>query len=460
MPDSASERVPVQPQCSYTCPGELYSIPRSIHLARLAAYYPKCLDCQYRFDTGHIFPTVEKNRRQTDRRVARESFVTDESVRGIYLNELDRNRAILWGEALAAFLWNEQPMVARPPDDKSQIVAESATETTESALHGPSVIVGFDERPSSPEIVSGVVSGLRRMGCPVIDLGQTTLPILAFNTMEFDASAGLFVTGAGCDPSSTGFEFLSHGANPFPHEALLGIEQSVKSGVGRQSRQIGGYQPCQGQARYETSLARHFHALRPLRMIYGSSTRLLPRILDWLFASLPCEATHVALPTRRRDLFDAHDVDLQRVATSVVEGRHHLGVVIDDDCRHLAFVTDRGRLVTPKEVARLVIEVAQREQHDAQFVVATSFLADAQRWLSGRDATVADGGESATSLVSKLVERDAVLAISGDGRIWFRHAYPACDAVLVLAQVLQVLSLSDAPFSEVITRINADVETM
>ena len=439
---------------SYTCPGELYSIPRSIHLARLAAFYSKCRDCEHRLDAGHRLPSAEQQRREARRLPTRTSLLTEENVRGVYLNELDRNRALLWGEALAANLWNRQPMVARQePAIDAQIVAEQIVNKMTTASRAPTVVVGFDERPSSPDIMTGVVLGLRRMGCPVIDLGQTALPVVAFNVRSMDASAGLYVTGAGCDPSSTGFEFLTRRAQPFRYEALVKMELDVKTGVGRQTRKIGEHHPQQGQASYEASLAPHFHALRPLRIVCGSSTRLLPRILDRLFAKLPCELTHVALPTRRRDLFDVHDLDLQRVAKTVMDGKQHLGLVIDEDGQHLCFVTDCGRLVSSKEVARLLIEIAQRENYAAEFVVATSWLSESAQWLLGRDATAIDGGETAANLVRLLVERDAVLALSGDGRIWFHHKHPACDALIVLAKVLQVLSLSDLPFSEVVARI-------
>jgi phosphomannomutase len=443
---------------SYTCPGELYSIPRSIHLARMAAFYSKCGDCEHRFETGHVTPRTSGLPPEVQHRKTRTSLLSDESVRGVYLNELDRNRALLWGEAFAASLWEPQPMIARRvATDDAQIVVESGSGQERSGSSGPVVIVGFDERPSSPDIVTGIVLGLRRMGCPVVDLGQTSQPMIGFQLQAHNASAGLFVTGAGCDPSWTGFDFLDRQAKPYSIEALAKMERDVQTGVGRQTRKIGGHHPIQELANYEASLSVHFHALRPLRIVCGSSTRLLPRILDRLFARLPCEVTHVSLPTRKRNLFDSRDVDLQRVAKSVVDGRHHLGLVVDEDGQHVAFVTDSGRLVSPKDVARLLIEIAQRENHEARFVVATSLVRDVTQWLSGRDATAIDGGETASNLVRLLIEHEAVLALSSDGRVWFRNEKLACDAVLVLANILQALSLSDAPFAEVVSRISDDL---
>ena len=85
-------------------------------------------------------------------------------------------------------------------------------------------------------------------------------------------------------------------------------------------------------------------------------------------------------------------------------------------------------------------------------------MGDVTHWLSSRDATAIDGGETTANLVRLLVESDALLALSSDGRVWFRQNEIACDAILVLANILQALSLSDAPFAEVVARISDDVQ--
>ena len=229
---------------------------------------------------------------------------------------------------------------------------------------------------------------------------------------------------------------------------------SAKNGVSRQTRRIGRHFPIQGQLSYESSLAPHFHALRPLKIACGSATRQTPRILDRVFSKLPCRLTHHSLPIRSRNLTDPRDIDLQRVAKLVKDSQAHLGILIDEDGRHVALITDRGRLVTPKEVARILLEVALRDHHDATFIVATPLVPDATTWLEGRDARIIDGGDTVDQQVQLLVEHQAMLAIAGDSRVWFDHKHPTCDATRVLAGILQALSLSDALFSEVIARID------
>ena len=345
-------------------------------------------------------------------------------------------------------------MISRPPEDTTQIIAERPVHRDPSVARGPVVVVGFDERPSSPEFISGAVIGLRRMGCHVIDLGQSAIPTWAFHISQLDADAGLYVTGAGCDASWTGFEFLFRNGNRITTPELEQLQNSVIAGVSRQTRQIGRHQPQQGQAVYEASLESHFHAIRPLNLVCGVASRQMGRTLERLFERLPCDLTVISLPTRRRQLQNSRDIDLVRIAQSVVDERRHLGLIIDEDGQHICFITDRGRLVTYQQVARLLMEMAMRDSAATQYVVPSSWTVEAAVWLENRAATVIDGGESAQSLVQNLVEQHAALAASADGRVWFQETHPVCDALLVLASILRALSLSDTPFSDVIARLD------
>lgn len=440
---------------SYTCPGELYSISREVHLARLAAFYVKCRDCVHRIDSERFQDEINRSAPEPTLKSAANSLVTDEGIRGVYLNEIDRNRGVKWGEAFAAYLWDQRPMMASVKAEPSQqIIPDQRTTRQPSAMGAPTVVVGFDERVSSPDIVTGVVLGLRRMGCTAIDLGQTLLPPLAFHIHAKNADGGMYVTGTGRGPSFTGFDFLSDRGGPITRSDLLNIDESVKLGTGRQTRQVGAHRPFQGQREYEESLSQYFHALRPLKIVCGTSTRLLPLTLDRVFTKLPCEIAHVSLPTRQRDLFDPGDVDLVRVAERVIESKADLGVALDADGRHAAFITDQGRLVTAREVARLLIEVVMRHHGSAAVVISSCWAHEAQSWFDGRNAVVFDGGDSTAELVFSLQEKKAALGFSADGRIWFGYDPPVSDAIVSLAGILQALSFSDTPFSEVVSRIS------
>ncbi|MBW3542532.1 MAG: hypothetical protein KY476_19900, partial [Planctomycetes bacterium] len=198
----------------YICPGESRPISRSVHLARLAAFYPKCRDCALRGETGQLPPRIIEWRRTAEGRVEPPSRASDDGIRGVYLNEIDRRRTEQIAARLAAALWERQPPVSG--DSRPQ----------------PSVVVGYDERPCSPDLVTGVVRSLRRHGCRVIDIGLTTKPAFWFAADHLEATAGLFVTGSGCEPSWTGLDVVGQGGAPLSCDATDELRLDVLDEAG------------------------------------------------------------------------------------------------------------------------------------------------------------------------------------------------------------------------------------
>lgn len=457
--------VPADQALEFTCPGESHPISRSVHLSRLASGFAECRRCH------HNGASVTAGGEPGERTLP--SLVTADGVRGIYLNELDRTRAAQWGSAFASMLWDEQPRIGRavPPVNSAApqppvsgnsgemaVVADAAAPLPDLTVmaptrRGPVVVIGFDERPSSPDIVMGVALGLRRMGCQVIDLGQTTRPCFHFAVHHLEAIGGVFVTGSGCDPASTGFHFAGRNSIPWLQaDQLRTLEQRATHPIVRPTRTAGAQRPFHAAVPYQASLWKLFHALRPLQIVCGSSAGQLSRELDALFTRLPCRLTHEPLPVRRRNLNDSNDIDIRRLATATVTGQQHLGIIIDDDGERCAFVTDTGQLVTIPNLTRLLVLLELHEHRSARIVADERIVPELSGWQQVVGSAIQLEATPAAQIPKALIDHNASLGITADNRVWFGGSYPACNAIMTLARVLQALSLSDAPMSEVLQR--------
>ena len=142
--------VPVETR--YICPGETHSISRSVHLSRLAAFYPNCRDCPLKSDDGELPRQTIQRVERDERSVERKSLFTPEGVRGIHRNELTRESAGRLAGALAGRVW-ERMISNRQSEDGSRRIPRSQ----------PLIVVGLDNRDSSPDLLAGVTSSLLRM---------------------------------------------------------------------------------------------------------------------------------------------------------------------------------------------------------------------------------------------------------------------------------------------------------
>ena len=430
-------------QLSYTCPGEEHLISRSVHLSRLAAFYPGCRDCKHRTDTGQLPQQTVARLQSTERRVERPSLFTDEGVRGVYLNELTRSRAGQIAAALASLLWEDVPLRGRrdATQDAKRVVGRI----------GPTAVVGYDERPSSPAIMTGVVSSLRRMGCHVVDIGVTTKPCFCFSVDHLQSSAGVYVTGSGCEPSWTGLDFAHRGAQPYSRDVGLDrLESRYLQGFSRPTRRAGTHRTFQANVPYEAGLWKHFHALRPLKLHCACTVRAMRDTLSRLFEQLPCELHFVETPYRRRHVNDPEDPDVVRTGSAVRDGGGHLGILIDDDCCHCCVLDESGRLIPSKAVTRSIAEMLLDQERGAAVVLETPAVADIGPAVEAVAGCCVDGGTSLAEISQAIRQNEAVFGGGESGLFWFREAFPACDAILTLAKVLQLLSRDDAPISNVI----------
>lgn len=426
----------------YQCPGEAYPITRAVHLSRLAAFYPKCRNCPHRNDTGQLPQQTIKRLQKTECRVQRPSLFTDEGVRGVYLNELSRQSAGKMTGALASVLWDQNPLVGRDP--------RPATREFRRGRDTPLVAIGYDERPASPDLAIGAAAVLRRMGCSVVDVGLASRACFAFAVAHLQAAAGIYITGAGCDPSWSGLDFVGRRGEPLSRGfGLDEIEGRFLGGYGRPTRQGGAHRVFQAAIPYHAGLWKHFHALRPLRVCCGCSVRGIQKLLKDVFAKLPCDLHWISLPVRARQWSDHGDPDVLRLGEAVRQTGAHLGILIDDDGMRCGLLDEKGEIVSPLEVTRILANVVGRGMRNAAVVLDTAMRGELQPSLEADGIGCHDGGRTHAGMWRMMNRESAETGAGPAGFYWFREGEPVCDAVVTLAKVLQALSCSDAAFSRV-----------
>ncbi len=435
--------LPTLSEPQYVCPGEDYSISRAVHLSRLAAFYPKCRDCQHRHDTSQLTSQTVEKIEASVQRVERPTLFTNQGVRGIYLNELTANKAGEIAGAFASLLWDALPLTLKAQD------APPVLRLTKRL--GPQVVIGHDDRPSSPDIVTGIAKTLRRMGCQVIDIGLVTRPCFWFAVDHLRATAGIHVTGSGCNPAWTGLDFVGAGAIPIERgNQLQDIADRYESGYQRPLRQSAGQRTFHAAPVYEAGLWKHFHALRPLQVCVGCSNRPVRDLIARLFQKLACRLIPVSIPVRARNLFDAADSDSLRMQQTVQQQGAHFGLLIDDDGQTCAVWDERGELVPARRLTLLLAETILAEARQSHIVLEADAAQELTRPIDRRDGICAVADATAWNVSTVMRDVNAVFAGGDSGRYWFLESIPTCDAVLTLAKLLQALSRSDAEMSAVI----------
>jgi len=433
----------------YVCPGEDHPIPRPVHLSRLAAYYPKCRECEHRHDTGQLPRSTVGRLQQTAARIVRPSPFGPEGVRGEYLNHLNRQLAGRVAAAVADSCWQSQPLIGRSADSTDDEERAAACPPASAPL----IVIGHDARPSAPDLCVGVSSSLRRMGCEVVDVGRVSAPCHVFAVDHLQADAGLFVTGHGCEPRWIGLDLIGPRGVPWSlgdggHAAcgtLRDIERRYLAGVSRPTRQAGSQRYFDAILPYRALLLKHFRDLRPLRIVCASPDPFVDQTLQQIFEPLPCDLIAVAAPRRSGDSAGATGADSPELRTAIKQTDAACGIVIADDGRGIDVFDEQGK---PVEVARLLaslinghrgarhLAVCVLHHDEVLFEQVSAQVGLAHRVRAGREA-----------LVRQLFEPTTGFGIENGGRLWLQDSPPVCDAILTIGLLLRTLSRTGEPLS-------------
>jgi phosphomannomutase len=432
------ELTPVEPQ--YRCPGETHSISRAVHLSRLASFFPACRECQHRTDTGELPPQTVERIQQVERRMVRQSVFQQDGIRGVFLNELTPAIAGRVVSALARIVWDQIPLPGKTE------LRRPTRSPVQPARTGPAIVVGYDERPSSPSVLAAVIDALRMMSCQVVDVGLVSKPCFCFAVDHLQASGGVFVTGSNCEAAWTGLDLYSSGALPIGQgTGLEEIEHRFNTGVSRPTRRASYQRSFQAVVPYEAGLWKHFHALRPLRIVVAARPRPVRKTLRRLFKKLPCQLIEVETTGAANAPIRAEIVS-QRVKARIKKRDAHLGVLIHDDGCRTEFFDEEAQRIPQAELCRLLSKIVRAQEPRSNVIVDSSIASTVEL----REDEFQECDSSIGAIAEAMKSSQAVFGASADDRYWFREAYPACDALLTVARVLESLSLSDASFSSVI----------
>jgi phosphomannomutase len=211
------------------------------------------------------------------------------------------------------------------------------------------VAVGYDMRPSSPELAEAVVQGLLSRGVEVIELGLCGTEEVYFAAFHGQLQGGLMITASHNPADYNGLKLVGHGARPLSESDLQKLQQRVLGPEGA-STSVGKRVSRDFRAAYVDQLLQRFppRKLARLKMLgnpgNGSIGPLLKQIqqayqfdLTLIQAepdgTFPNGIPNPLLPDKRQHTTDA-----------VLSNKAELGIAWDGDFDRCFFFDSRGQM--------------------------------------------------------------------------------------------------------------------
>ncbi len=327
----------------------------------------------------------------------------------------------------------------------------------ELGVPGARIVLGRDNRRSSPEHRDAIATGLQEAGAAVTDIGLVPTPLVWFYVAQFEGDGAVQVTASHKGPEYNGLK-LRRGQVPFVGEEIQALRERVEAGPpGGGDGSLVRHDEGEVAERYLTDMAAAITLDRPLRVVVNTGYGIAGRTAPWLFERLGCQVVAEqadwcrGLPASPLDPAVARELgELQRL---VRDEQADLGVAIDPDGDRLGIVDERGEVVPPD---RGIVPLARHilAAGPANFVFdircSEALLGEVRR-LGGTPYMSACGYPN---VLRNMGEHEAALGAETTGHIFHsalteafeRVTVPYDDALFVACKLAERIA-ADGPLS-------------
>jgi phosphomannomutase/phosphoglucomutase len=326
----------------------------------------------------------------------------------------------------------------------------------------PRVVVGRDNRPSSPELADALIDGLCGGGVDVLDIGTVPTPIVWWAEKVYSLDGAIQVTGSHNPPEWNGIKMTMAGGSVFGDtiQGLLGriIDGDFTTGSGEvELRDV--------YDEYVTDLSGRFELARPMKVVVdcgnGSGALVAERLLGEIGVEvipLFCESdgtfpNHHPDPTVDKNLVD--------LIAKVRETGADLGVAFDGDADRIGAVDEQGQVVRGDLIVLLFgLDLMERTGRSEKLIfdvkcsqvlpeVFSAAGGEPIMWMTGHSLMKQKMKETGAALAGEL---SGHICVGGDEYLGFDDAlYDACYLISLVSRSPRALSERVADFPQYVS---------
>jgi len=324
------------------------------------------------------------------------------------------------------------------------------------------IVVGRDGRLSGPDMVGGLIDGLRRAGRNVIDIGMAPTPLVYFGAYHLRTGCCVAVTGSHNPPDYNGFKIVL-GGETLSGDTITDLHTRIATGRLFEGPQ-GGLDTRDISGDYVDRVASDIKLTRPLHVVVdagnGVAGELGPRVLQAIGASvepLYCDIDGT-FPNHHPDPSEPHNLEDLRTMVNRLDA--DLGLAFDGDGDRLGVITRAGHNIFPDRLLMLFAEDVLERNPGAVIVYDVKCTGALAPFVMGRGGSPLMWKTGHSLIKAKMREEEAELAGEMSGHFFFAERwYGFDDGIYSAARLLEILAKDARTPDEVFAEIPERVST-
>jgi phosphomannomutase/phosphoglucomutase len=325
------------------------------------------------------------------------------------------------------------------------------------------IVVGRDGRLSGPDMVAGLVEGLRKAGRNVIDIGMAATPVVYFAAYQLRTGCCVAVTGSHNPPDYNGFKIVV-GGETLSGKAIEDLYARIAEDRLHDTHQQGNWQHRDVAPDYIERIAGDVQLDRRLKVVVdagnGVAGAIAPQVLTAIGADVTplfCEVDGT-FPNHHPDPSEA--ANLESLIQMVKRLDADIGVAFDGDGDRLGVVTKEGKNIYPDRLLMLFAADVLERNPGAVIVydVKCTGRLPGQILRHGGSPLMWKTGHSL--IKAKMRETDAELAGEMSGHFFFKERWFGFDdGIYAAARLLEILAARSQAPSEILDALPDGVST-
>ena len=325
------------------------------------------------------------------------------------------------------------------------------------------IVIGRDGRLSGPDMVAGLVQGLRKSGRNVIDIGVVPTPVVYFGAYHLRTGCCISVTGSHNPPDYNGFKIVV-GGETLHGDAITDLHARIAEDRLHSASSPGSLNERDIATDYVERIATDVQIGRRLKVVVdagnGAAGEIAPRVLEAIGAEvipLFCEIDGT-FPNHHPD--PSEPENLKDLIDTVARFDADLGIAFDGDGDRLGVVTRDGENIFADRLLMLfAADVLERNPGAViLFDVKCTGRLPGHILRHGGSPLMWKTGHSL--IKAKMRETEAELAGEMSGHFFFGERwYGFDDGIYAAARLLEILATDTQSPSDVLNALPNGVST-
>jgi phosphomannomutase len=321
----------------------------------------------------------------------------------------------------------------------------------------PEILIARDMRESGVALSEAFSDGVRSEGVAVTDLGMASTDFLYFAAGRLDAPGAMFT--ASHNPAKyNGMKLCLSGARPIGRDTGLAeiqamAETLVDEPPGEATAHLRHLNLLDEWAEHVISFVDRA-SLRPLKVVADTANGMGGLVVPIIFANLPF-SVDVLFPELDGN-FPNHPADpiqpenLRDLKAAVLAQGADIGLAFDGDADRVFLVDERAEPVSGSLTTALVA-ASMLKKYPGETVlynlICSHVVPEVVAELGGKSIRTQVGH---STIKQVMAETNAVFGGEHSGHYYYRDNFRADSGIITALLVLELLSLSDQPLSELL----------